>query len=64
MTDKLVSFTNNQGENDIHMTKVQQKISGCFRSLERAQIFCRVRNYLSTCRKHSIASTESLQTLF
>lgn len=64
MTDPCLPFTNNLGENDLRMTKVQQKISGCFRSFEGAQSFCRIRSYLSTCRKHNLKATEALNILF
>ncbi|MCU7895232.1 MAG: IS66 family transposase, partial [Candidatus Thiodiazotropha sp. (ex Lucinoma aequizonata)] len=49
---------------DLRMTKVQQKISGYFRSMEGAKYFCRVRSYLSTCRKQSMTATEALTLLF
>ena len=64
MVDPNVPFTNNQGENDLRMTKVQQKISGCFRSIEGAYIFCRIRSFLLSCRKHQITATDALNDLF
>ena len=64
MEDALVPFTNNRGENDLRMTKVQQKISGCFRSWKGAYIFCRIRGFLSTCRKNSVTAASALQIIF
>lgn len=64
MVETDVPFTNNRGENDIRMTKVQQKISGCFKSMDGAKIFCRVRSYLLTAQKHGVTPTDALNTLF
>ena len=64
MEEEEVPFTNNLGERDIRMTKVHQKISGCFQSELGAKIFCRIRGYLSSCRKQGVNSSDAMALLF
>ncbi len=63
MTDAKVPFTNNQGEREIRMLKVQQKISGCFRSAGNAENYCLFRSYLSSCLKHGVSASEGINLL-
>jgi transposase len=64
LDDLRVPFTNNQAERDLRMVKLQQKISGCWRTLAGAAAFLALRSYVSTARKQGLNPLVVLRQLF
>ena len=63
-TNFTAPFDNNQAERDVRMVKLQQKISGGWRSNTGAEAFLDVRSYLGTARKHGQSAMAVLRDLF
>ena len=59
-----VRENHNLAERDVRMLKVQQKVSGTFRSQQGAVGFCHIRGYLSTLRKQGLHLLNALEATF
>ena len=55
VTDVGVRFTNNLADQALRMSKMRQKVSGCFRTNEGAKTFFVIRSYLQTMRKQRVS---------
>ena len=58
--DLRVPFSNNRAEQDIRMSKLRIKVSGCMRSMTGAETFCAIRSYLGTAARHGIGALDAL----
>lgn len=59
-----VSFTNNRAERDLRMSKVKQKVSGCFRKTIYAKAYCRISSYLQTMANKGYNPLVAIQMAF
>jgi len=63
-SDLRVPFSNNEAERAIRMVKLQQKVSGSWRSWEGAEAFLAIRSYVGTARKQGANTLRALQDAF
>lgn len=63
VTDFRLPTTNNLSERSLRFTKIHEKVSGQFESVEYARHFAKIRTYLETCARNGINEFEALLRL-
>lgn len=60
-SDWTVPFTNNEAERTIRFSKVKQKVSGCFRTVEGAEDYMQIMSFVSSAKKHGMPYFEAVR---
>jgi hypothetical protein len=55
MAGPLIPFSNNDAKRPVRMFKVSRKVSGCFRALDTAEGFCKIRGYIVSREKNGLS---------
>lgn len=63
VTDFRLPTTNNLSERSLRFTKIHEKVSGQFESVEYARYFASIRTYLETCARNGINEYTALLRL-
>ena len=61
LEDLAVPFDNSEAERDLRMMKVEQKVSGGFRTPGGADTFSTLRSDVVTVRKQGVAALDALR---
>ncbi|NHM31374.1 transposase [Bacillus sp. C11] len=64
LRDIRVPFDNSQAERDIRMVKVKEKVSGSFRTQNRAEQIAGIRGFISTALKQGRSLIDSIVLVY
>jgi transposase len=64
MTGPLIPFSDNDAERPVRVIKVRRKISGCFRALDMAEGFRKMRGHIVSREKNGVSSYKAIKMLF
>jgi hypothetical protein len=63
MTAPDIPWHNNDSEQSFRITKVKQKVSGCFRTWSGAVVYCRIMSIIETAKRYSIPPLDAIRNL-
>ncbi|GHU68023.1 hypothetical protein FACS1894184_09040 [Clostridia bacterium] len=58
----VAPFTNNQAERDLRHCKIKQKISGCYRTWQGLEAYCKIRSVVDTARKRGLTALAAISS--